>query len=133
MRLKIIVIPAALCCVILFTWTYLEWDVGRFPIKGGVTVVRWDGDFQLDRATYYIDGRKAGVGMEGFDAVLNYLSRLEKGSSVRIEFPQKWSDMMYDGVVYFDWDFPFHGSEGREKDYLKLSAMKSLHLTYKPF
>lgn len=65
------------------------------PIRENGTTLRWDGSSRLDKANYYIDGVKVGVGLPGVDAVLKHLSRLETASAVRIESPMEWRTMGY--------------------------------------
>ena len=107
---------------------YKEGDL--LPIQEGLTTIRWEGEYRLDKAKYYIDGTYVGEGLKGFDAILLHLSRLDIASSLKIEFPEKWGVMRYDGKVDFDWEFPYDPYPEKAKEFSALCGKKSLHLTF---
>ena len=97
------------------------------------TIVRWEQPFDLEKATFFIDGARIGVGVSAFDRVLKHLSGLRKGDHLVIQFPRKWSTMQLDGKVNNMWEFPFEGHLDKEKEFTKLCGEKDLGITFETF
>ena len=97
------------------------------------TIIKWEQPFDLEKATFYIDGTRIGIGVPAFDRVLKHLSTLHKGDHLVIQFPKTWSAMQLDGKVNNMWEFPFEGHLDKEKEFTELCGEKDIGITFETF
>lgn len=108
-----------------------EEQINVTPLNVSKTNIKWDGPLKLDAANYYIDGKKIGVGLKGFDQIVEYMALLNSSAKVTIEVPKTWTEAQWEDTANSAWDFPFEGFPERRKAFERLCVAKSFVLLFK--
>ncbi len=107
----------------------LLWQHAQYYEK---TTIKWEEPFDLEGATFSIDGTRVGKGLPAFAKVMRRLSSLHEGGGLTIQFPKKWNVMQFDGDSRTGdmWEFPFEGHLDKEKEFTKLCGEKNLLISF---